>query len=167
MQARSSLKEPSRPLDLRGTGYCICFNSRKVARAVTQLYDTILQPWGIRATQFTLLVGIAKLEPVSIGRLGEVTIIDRTTLTRSLRLMRNQKLLLISPRSAMRQRFVTLSRRGRRALARSVRPWRKIQSEFLGTIGHGRWRSMQREMERIAGIALHLDASKRRTRKRA
>lgn len=48
----------------------MCFNFRKTARALTQLYDGGLHSSGIRSTQFVLLVGIAKSEPVPIGRLS-------------------------------------------------------------------------------------------------
>lgn len=160
MQIKDSAKKFGSAADLRGTGYCACFNSRKTARAVTQLYDAAMQPSGIRTTQFALLVGVAKTEPVSIGRLGEVLIIDRTTLTRSLRLMQREKLLSISPRSTMRQRFVTLSPKGWKALARSLPYWRKIHGQFVDKIGQGFWISMQREMERLAGAALDLQASR-------
>lgn len=84
---------------------------------------------------------------------------DRTTLTRSLRLMQRKKLLSISPRSAMRQRFVTLTPEGRRALRRSLPHWRKIQEEFLDTIVQDFWISVQRKMERIAHAALNLEAA--------
>ena len=160
MQIKGRAKKFQSAIDLRGTGYCVCFNSRKTARAVTQLYDAALQPSGIRTTQLALLVGVAKTEPVSIGRLGEVLIIDRTTLTRSLRLMQREKLLSISPRSVMRQRFVMLSPKGWRALKRSLPHWRKIQEAFLDTIGEDFWISMQREMERMAHAALDLQGAR-------
>src|SRR5947208_4658694 len=98
-------KKNSTPLDLSGTGYCASFNFRRTARAVTQLYDAALQESGIRSTQFAILVGIAKNQPVSIGALAEVLIIDQTTLTRSLRLLQKEGLIKISERSTMRQRF--------------------------------------------------------------
>ncbi|MEW6300271.1 MAG: hypothetical protein AB1671_21465 [Thermodesulfobacteriota bacterium] len=34
---------------------CACFNLRKAARAVTQLYEEVLRPTGLRVTQFALL----------------------------------------------------------------------------------------------------------------
>lgn len=92
-------------LHLPGLGYCVAFNSRKSARAVTKLYDLELVPSGIRSTQFAVLIGLAKSQPVSIGDLAETLLIDTTTLTRSLRLMRKQGLLTISERSTMRQRY--------------------------------------------------------------
>src|SRR5437016_12217918 len=87
-------KNPS--LDLSGTGYCASFNFRKTARAVTSLFDTALQKSGIRSTQFAILVGIAKSQPVSIGDLADLLVIDDTTLTRSLRLLQTEGFIAIS-----------------------------------------------------------------------
>src|SRR6266576_7035247 len=100
-EMRKMKKSPS--LDLSGTGYCASFNFRKTARAVTSLFDTALQKSGIRSTQFAILVGIAKSQPVSIGALANVLVIDGTTLTRSLRLLQTQGFMAISNRGAMRQ----------------------------------------------------------------
>ena len=90
------MKENSAKLDLTGTGHCGSFNFRRTARAVTRLYDAALQESGIRSTQFAILVGIAKTQPVAIGKLGEVLVVDGTTLTRSLRLLKKEGLVAIS-----------------------------------------------------------------------
>ena len=37
---------------------CACFNARTAARAITALYDSSLEPAGIRTTQFAMLVAI-------------------------------------------------------------------------------------------------------------
>ena len=47
-------------LNLQGTGSCASFNFRRAARAVTRLYDQALESFGIRSTQFSILIGIAK-----------------------------------------------------------------------------------------------------------
>src|SRR5437868_10219697 len=70
-------------LDLSGTGSCAAFNFRRTARAVARLYDLGLEPSGLRATQFAILTAIAKFQPVSISRIGEILVLDQTTLTRS------------------------------------------------------------------------------------
>jgi len=93
------------PFDLTGTGYCASFNFRRTARAVTTLFDNALQKTGIRSTQFAILTAIAKIQPVSIGRISEVLIIDRTTLTRSLKLMEKEGFLAISPRGQCASAF--------------------------------------------------------------
>ena len=61
-------------LDLSGTGSCAAFNFRRTARAVSRLYDHGLEPSGLRATQFAILTAIAKFQPVSISRIGEILV---------------------------------------------------------------------------------------------
>ena len=141
-------------LDLTGTGYCASFNFRRTARAVTRMYDIALQDSGIRSTQLTILVGIAKNQPVPIGALGDVLIIDPTTLTRSLRLLEKQGLIAISGRSTMRQRFLSITRKGERILARSLPAWRKIHKHFLSTVGSRYWTDLRHELEKVAHIAV-------------
>src|SRR5271169_3436147 len=103
-------------LDLTGTGYCASFNFRRTARAVTRLYDTAMQESGIRSTQFAILVAIAKNQPIAIGALGDILVIDKTTLTRSLKLLKEEGLITASGRSTMRRRFLKMTPKGRRAL---------------------------------------------------
>src|SRR5260370_4194009 len=127
------MEKNSSPLDLNGTGYCASFNFRRTARAVTRLYDMALQESGIRSTQFAILVGVVKNQPVSIGALADVLVIDSTTLTRSVRLLEKEGLVTISNRAAMRQRFLTITATGEHTLARSLPAWRTAAGRFLAT----------------------------------
>src|ERR1700757_2135942 len=63
---------------------CTCFSLRKTTRAITQLYDEALRPTGLRVTQFSLLIATVMLESVTVTRLAEIGVMDRTTLTRNL-----------------------------------------------------------------------------------
>jgi DNA-binding MarR family transcriptional regulator len=137
-------------LDLTGTGYCGSLNFRRTARAVTRMYDTALQASGIRSTQFGLLIGIAKTQPVSMGKLAEVLVVDQTTLTRSLRLLEKDGLITISPRSTRRQRFLELTPAGEEALERSLPLWRAAHARFTGTIGSDYWLKLRAELESLA-----------------
>ena len=144
-------------LDLSGTGSCAAFNFRRTARAVARLYDLGLEPSGLRATQFAILTAIAKFQPVSISRIGEILVLDQTTLTRSLRLLQKQRYLEISPRSIRRQRFLTLTDSGVKALAIAVPLWRKVQLKFLAEMGGDTWPMLRNELERLAGMAVQLE----------
>jgi DNA-binding MarR family transcriptional regulator len=146
-------------LNLHGTGSCASFNFRRAARAVTSLYDRAFEPFGIRSTQFSLLVGIAKTQPTSISALADLLVIDRTTLTRSLRLLKKQGLLFISNRSTKRQRFLTLTSKGACTLAVSLPAWRKAQDRFVQSLGAGYWANFRSELEKMAHVALSLEAS--------
>src|SRR5437660_7339303 len=152
-------KNPS--LDLSGTGYCASFNFRRTARAVTSLYDTALQKSGIRSTQFAILVGVAKNQPVSIGTLANVLVIDGTTLTTSLRLLQTEGFIAISNRAAMRQRFLTVTAKGERVLARSLPAWRNAQERFVATIGANYWLDLRNDLEKLAHVAVDLEKPQR------
>jgi DNA-binding MarR family transcriptional regulator len=137
-------------LDLNGTGYCASLNFRRTARAITRRYDTAMQDSGIRSTQFAILVGIAKTQPVSMGKLADVLIIDRTTLTRSLRLLQKERLVTISKRTTMRQRLLEITPEGVAALARSLPLWRAVHAQFVAEVGSDYWLHLRGELERLA-----------------
>jgi DNA-binding MarR family transcriptional regulator len=151
------MKKTSSPLDLTGTGYCASLNFRRTARAVTRLYDLALQESGIRSTQFAIMVGIAKKQPISIGALGDTLSIDSTTLTRSLRLLEKESLISISKRAEKRQRFLSVTDKGEQALVRSVPAWRAAQERFVATIGTDYWGTLRSELERLAHVAVELE----------
>ncbi len=137
-------------LDLNGTGYCASLNFRRTARAVTRMYDAAMQDAGIRSTQFAILVGIAKTQPVAIGKLADVLIIDRTTLTRSLRLLQKERLVTISKRTTMRQRLLELTPQGVEALERSLPLWRAVHAQFVSDVGSDYWLHLRGELEKLA-----------------
>jgi DNA-binding MarR family transcriptional regulator len=143
----ASMSIPSE-FDLTGTGACASFNFRRTARAITRLFDLSFQRFGVRSTQFTILVGVAKSQPVSISVLGTLLVIDSTTLTRSLRLLEREGLLAISGRSTMRRRFVTLTPQGEQLLTNSLPAWRQAQQRFTTAIGQEYWANLQNELER-------------------
>lgn len=124
---------------------------------MTRAYDTALQETGMRSTQFAILVGIAKNQPVSIGALAGVLIIDPTTLTRSLGLLQKEGLISISNRSTMRQRFLALTGNGERALARSLPAWRKVQERFVSAVGVENWKELRNGLEELTHIVTVLD----------
>jgi DNA-binding MarR family transcriptional regulator len=145
-------------LDLHGTGYCASLNFRRTARAVTKLYDLAFQGTGIRSTQFTILIAVAKVQPVPINQLGEILVIDSTTLTRSLAKLQKQGLLTVSKRAERRQRFVSLTEAGVKSLEDSLPGWRAAQERFVKAIGSDFWLGFRSELERLAHVAVDLES---------
>lgn len=116
------------------------------------MYDTAMQESGVRSTQFALLVAIAKIQPVAMGALAEVLSIDRTTLSRSLRLLQKERMITISRRSEMRQRFLELTPAGEKALQHSLPLWREAHAKFVAALGPDYWLAMRSELERLARL---------------
>ncbi len=141
-------------LDLYDTGYCASLNFRRTARAVTRMYDAAMQDSRVRSTQFAILVGVAKTQPVSIGTLADVLVLDRTTLTRSLRLLQKERLVTISKRTTMRQRLLELTPSGVQALARSLPLWRAVHAQFVSGVGSDNWLHLRSELERLAHASM-------------
>jgi DNA-binding MarR family transcriptional regulator len=63
---------------------CNCFAVRAAARHVTQFYDQVLAPAGLRVTQFSILSNLKRLGPLTINALARETVMDRTTLGRNI-----------------------------------------------------------------------------------
>jgi DNA-binding MarR family transcriptional regulator len=138
MARRDSGSERVRLAAVRG---CACFNLRQASRAVTQLYDEILRPTGLRTTQFSLLAVIRLHGTVSISRLAEAAVMDRTTLARNLDLLEREGLVRIQPGEDARVREVTLTPAAHDRLDAALPYWEKAQAEMTRRMGS---RSLER-----------------------
>lgn len=140
------MKEHTTQLDMVKLGIvantCACFNLRKASRAVTQLYDDILQPSGLLATQFTLVVAISIAGSTTITRLAEALVMDRTTLTRNLKPLERRELIEIASGQDQRTRVVTLTASGREALAKAILLWEQAQASVVDGLGQNRWSTL-------------------------
>ena len=59
------------PTQVRIAWHCTCFNVRRASRAVTEFYDGIMAPSGVKATQFTMLGAVSLMGPASVTTLAE------------------------------------------------------------------------------------------------
>ncbi|HXO91856.1 MAG TPA: MarR family transcriptional regulator [Stellaceae bacterium] len=113
--------------DLMVCATCHCLAARRRARAITRLFDEKLRPHGLRATQFSVLVGLALGGPRPIGTLAEALGLEHTTLTRgAARLERNG--WVGSDRSTDgRERPLRITPAGRAKLEEAFPAWREAQ----------------------------------------
>lgn len=132
---------------------CACANVRKAARAVTQLYDEMLRPAGLRTTQFGILGATMVMGRVTVGRLAEVTVTDRTTLTRNLKLLEKRGLVRIRTGNDRREREVSLTDRGRKALAEGYPFWQKAQTHVVKALGDERWEALREGLAAVVSLA--------------
>src|SRR5439155_18761013 len=116
--------------DLGRLSPCVCNPLRMVTRAVTQLYDDVLRPSGVRVTQFSILATIGRMREANLKQLEDTLAIDQTTLTRSLNLLERDGLIERSPHPDGRVKAMRLASKGHeswRSRGRSG-PRRKIRS---------------------------------------
>jgi DNA-binding MarR family transcriptional regulator len=117
---------------------CTCFNLRKAARAVTQMYDDFLRPSGIRSTQFSLLMLIRGLGPIGITELADKAVMDRTTLKRNLELLQREGLVRVTTGADARVREVSLTAAAEKRLVEALPLWRRAQAHNTGELGAAR-----------------------------
>lgn len=121
--------------DLIETTRCLCLASRRAARTITRRFDASLRPFGIKATQFTLLAALELKGPQQVGALAEFIGAERTTLTRNLAVAEERSLVTVDPGKDARARVAAITARGRRALRRAFPAWRKTQTELTNAMG--------------------------------
>lgn len=138
---------------LRVSRECACLNLRKAARAVTQYYDTVLRETGIRGTQFTLLVAAYMAGEISITRIAEELVMDRTTLTRNLKVLEKDGLITIRAGSDRREKWVALTKQGRAIVAKSLPLWETAQQHIVAGLGHRGFESLLLELSRVVSLA--------------
>jgi DNA-binding MarR family transcriptional regulator len=63
---------------------CACGRLRRATRALTQLYDDLMAPSGLRVTQFSLLGALARSGTARMAELADALLLDRTALSRTL-----------------------------------------------------------------------------------
>jgi DNA-binding MarR family transcriptional regulator len=133
---------------------CACFNIRKTARAISNLYDAVLQPSGLRATHAILHMAIAMAGKPTISRLAEAMVMDRTTVARELKPLEDQGLIHITPGGDRRTRQVQLTDAGHTKRREVVPLWQVAQSRIIADgLGHERWSRLYDELQEVARLA--------------
>ena len=118
---------------------CFCAQIRKAGRIATQVYNELLKPSGLTATQFSVLSNINRNENISVTSLAAVMIMDQTTLTRNLKRLRDKNLVLIEPGEDRRIKKLSLTRGGV-ARMNAARPlWEQAQQRMMDELGIERY----------------------------
>jgi DNA-binding MarR family transcriptional regulator len=108
---------------------------RRATRALSALYDRILEPSGLHGNQFTLLIPPYLKPGLTINQLAQLSGLDRTTLARNLRLLEERRLLTLRPGEDQRTRVVHLTEPGRRALVQVLPLWERAQQQVAAALG--------------------------------
>jgi hypothetical protein len=105
---------------------CLCGNFRRSSRALTQLYENALRPVNLRATQFTILQALTLAGEVTQSQLGEMLVMDSTTLSRTLRIMAREGWIAERRGNDRRERWLAWLKAGKLNSSVLCRPGRKF-----------------------------------------
>lgn len=133
---KSDSERPELQVD---SGACLCLAARKAARAVTDLYDLVLSPAGIKATQFSLLNVIGKAERISQHDLGTQLAVAPETLSRRLSTAKASGWIELQRGADARQHMYGLTQAGRERLQQAQPYWERSQSRLRSCLGSEKW----------------------------
>src|SRR5262249_48172318 len=123
---------------------CTFFSVRRASRVVGKIFDEALRPVGVRATQFSLLVGLGMVESATVTRMADSLALDRTSLTRNLGPLERSGLVESFGGADGRERRVRLTERGARGRAEGRALWQKPRESVAACGGKPRGRGRMR-----------------------
>jgi len=114
---------------------CACAALRSAARSTTQLYDLVLQPSGLKATQFTALRTIAEAGEIAQWKFARENAIAVETLSRRFTALRKKGLISSRVGGNHGERIYRLTEQGKEALNRAIPYWERAQERLRQTLG--------------------------------
>lgn len=129
---------------------CACSLTRRAARSVTQLYDVVLAPLGMKATQFVLLRAISETGQIAQWQLSKDLSIAVETLTRRLATMRRAGWIELHSGTDRREHLYTATPLGQQQLEAALPYWYRAQERLREQLGEAGWKETQACLDRLA-----------------
>lgn len=130
---------------------CHCTNMRRASRALTRFYDELLEPSGLKVTQYSLLNHIKRLGPLTMNELSTAIRLERTTLVRNLKPLEKKGLVSVITEKTAKAHEVQLTEAGRKVLEAATPYWNQAQQYLKDLL-------TEEEIEIFAGVLQKLEA---------
>jgi DNA-binding MarR family transcriptional regulator len=108
---------------------CFALQARKTANLLARVYNAALEPLGLEISQFSTLCAVSLEQSDSITELAGALGVERSTLTRNLKLLERDDLIVLWEREGRRSRY-RLTSKGRRMLSKALPLWGDVQQRI-------------------------------------
>lgn len=120
---------------------------RKATRRITQLYDSMLAPSGLRSSQRSILVHIDRAGQPTMTELAYALVLDRSALAHNIKpLERDGYLVQVRDAHDGRSRRLELTKAGKAKLEEANRLWRHAQNRFEEVYGAERAAALRQSL---------------------
>ena len=134
---------------------CNCLAVRQAARHITQFYDQLLAPSGLRTTQFSILAKLRRLSPMTINALAAEMVMDRTTLGRNILPLERDGLIAVEQGSRdRRSKELRVTETGEARFRAGMKGWVQAQRELEKAFGAKRTADMRALLHAVAATEL-------------
>lgn len=134
--------------------HCIAYRIRALGRVVTNLYDSVLKPFGITVNQTTILAMLVMLGEAGPGTLGKKLVMEKSTVSRNLDRMRKNGWIDVVARADGSGQVITVTPAGLGLLAGLYPEWEKAQATAarrLGDEGVAAVHTLHEAVQRMTG----------------
>ncbi|MEH6529821.1 MAG: MarR family winged helix-turn-helix transcriptional regulator [Photobacterium frigidiphilum] len=131
---------------------CLNLNHRKATRVLNRIYDEHLSRAGVNVGQFSILRAVSTLGETTNKELQSLLAMDQTTLTRNLKPLMRDGLLLATPGEDRRQRILTLSEHGRAVYHDAKVYWYQAQQKIYQHLGPERCQQLLELSQAIVNL---------------
>lgn len=132
---------------------CACASLRRASRAVTQLYDAALRPYGLRSTQYALLQMLAANGRMTQSELAGSLALDTTTLSRTIGPLA-EAVWVAGRRGIDRRESVwEIAPNGQYRLDKARPAWEKAQSRLRSRLEKAEWSHLFDDLIKVAEAA--------------
>lgn len=114
---------------------CACSALRRAARAASQFYDLVLQPSGLKATQFFALKSINEAGEIAQWKFSRENAIAVETLSRRFAALRKKGLITARIGGNHGERIYSVTEEGAAALRRAMPYWQRAQERLRQMLG--------------------------------
>jgi DNA-binding MarR family transcriptional regulator len=126
---------------------CACAALRMAARAASQFYDLVLQPTGLKSTQFFALKSIEEAGEIAQWKFSRENAVAVETLSRRFAALRKKGLVTARIGGNHGERIYSLTESGKEALQRAMPYWKRAQKRLRQTLGDSDLRELLRVCE--------------------
>ena len=119
---------------------CACEALRRSSRAVTQFYDLVLAPTGLKATQFISLRAIDEAGEIAQHQFARQYSVAVETLSRRLGALRRKELVKVRTGNKHGEQLYSLTEKGKATLNHARPYWDRAESRLKTTLGETEWR---------------------------
>ena len=139
---------------------CNCLAVRQAARHITQFYDQLLAPCGLRTTQFSILAKLRRLGPMTINALAAEMVMDRTTLGRNILPLERDGLIAVEQGSRdRRSKELRVTEAGEARFRAGMKGWAQAQRQFEKAFGEKRTADMRAILHAVTATELGTHAA--------
>jgi len=139
---------------------CACATARRAARLITQLYGEHLHGFGLEAAQLSLLSALGSQPGTSQKQLALALGLDKTTLSRNLKLLYENGWVRAEPAEDHREARLSLTAEGRTVVHRATPQRLRAQNQLQSAMTPAEWKAMWTGMKALTRAAHQLRSSK-------